>query len=224
MDDVDIHPPQTDAVLTRGTLVVARMAFALLGFSALVTEIATLVARGRFVPANFFSYFTIESNIMAVIILLVGSIAAATGFTSRWLDVVRGAVTLYMTTVLLLFVVLLSNRPADELTAVPWDNTVLHYVMPIAILLDWLLIGPAAAVPFRQALLWLVVPLAYAAYTLVRGALVGFYPYQFFDPAVNGYSGVLLTCLVIGLCLVLLTFLVAAGPGWIARARRGGRP
>ena len=153
MEALDQHRPRTEALLARGPLVVARMAFALLGFSAIVTEIATLVARGRFVPANFFSYFTIESNAMAVVSLLVGSVAAATGFTSRRLDVVRGAVALYMTTVVLVFAVLLSNRPADELTAVPWDNTVLHYVMPVAVLLDWLLSERAAAVRFRQALL-----------------------------------------------------------------------
>lgn len=219
MEDVDVHPPLTGTVLARRPLVVARMAFALLGFSALVTEVATLVARGRFVPANFFSFFTVESNMMAVGTLLVGSIAAATGFTSRRLDVVRGAVALYMTAVLLLFVVLLSNRPANELTAVPWDNTVLHYIMPVAVLLDWLLSGRAVAVGFRQALPWLAVPLAYAVYTLVRGSLVGFYPYPFFNPSLHGYPGVLLTCLAIGLFLTALTFVVAAGPGWVRRAR-----
>ncbi len=218
---LDQDLPRTEAVLARGPLVVARMAFALLGFSAIVTEIATLVARGRFVPANFFSYFTIESNAMAVVSLLVGSVAAATGFTSRRLDVVRGAVALYMTAVGLLFAVLLSNRPANELTAVPWDNLVLHYIMPIAVLLDWLLSERAAAVRFRQALLWLAVPMAYAVYTLVRGPLANFYPYPFMDPILNGYPAVLLTCLVIGVVLGALAFVVAAGPGWVRSATRG---
>jgi hypothetical protein len=55
VDVVEKYQPRTGALLARGPLVVSRMVFALLGFSALVTEIATLVARGRFVPANFFS-------------------------------------------------------------------------------------------------------------------------------------------------------------------------
>lgn len=221
MESVEQYQPRTGALLGRGPLVVGRMVFALLGFSALVTEVATLVARGRFMPANFFSYFTVESNVMAVVSLVVGSIAAATGFTSRRLDVARGAVALYMTTVVLVFVVLLSNRPADELTAVPWDNTVLHYIMPVVVLLDWLLSGRAAAVGYRLALLWLAVPLVYAVYTLVRGPLSGFYPYPFMDPALHGYSGVLLTCLVLGVVLAVLAVVVAAGPRWVRPARPG---
>lgn len=46
VEELDERSPRTNALLARGPLVVARMAFALLGFSALVTEIATLVARG----------------------------------------------------------------------------------------------------------------------------------------------------------------------------------
>lgn len=200
---------------------VARTAFALLGFSAIVTEIATLGARGRFVPANFFSYFTIESNTLAVISLLVGGTAAAAGLTNRRLDVARGAVALYMTAVALVFIVLLSDRPASELTAVPWDNTVLHYLMPVVVLLDWLLSGRAAAVPFRQALLWLAVPLAYVVYSLVRGSVVDWYPYPFLNPTVHGYPGVLVTCVVLGLVLIVLTWLIATAPGWVRPARRG---
>ncbi len=211
---------RTQVMRGPGPVVVTRMAFALLGFSALVTEVATLVDRGRFVPANFFSYFTVEFNIMAVLSLLAGSIAAATGFTSRRLDVIRGAVALYMTTVVLVFVVLLSHRPADELTAVPWDNTVLHYVMPVAVLLDWLLSGRAAAVGRRQALLWLAAPLAYAVYTLVRGPLANFYPYPFMDPALNGYPTVLFTCAVLGLIVAALAVVIGAAPGWVRPTRQ----
>ena len=219
MEGLEQDQPATGALLGRVPLVVGRIVFALLGFSALVTEVATLVARGRFVPANFFSYFTVESNVMAVVSLVVGSIAAASGFTSRRLDVARGAVALYMTTVVLVFVVLLSNRPVDELTAVPWDNTVLHYIMPIVVLVDWLLSGRAAAVGYRLALLWLAVPLVYAVYTLIRGPLSGFYPYPFMDPALHGYPGVLLTCVVLGVVLAVLAVAVGAGPRWIRPAR-----
>lgn len=219
MDDVDGPAHQARGLRARWPLVVARTMFALLGFSAIVTEIATLVARGRFVPGNFFSYFTVESNTLAVLSLLAGGAAAAAGLTSRRLDIARGAVALYMSTVALVFIVLLSNRPTAELTAVPWDNTVLHYLMPVVVVLDWLLSGRAAAVRFRQALLWLAVPLAYVVYSLVRGSIVGWYPYAFLNPTVHGYPGVLFTCVVLGLVLVVLTCLIAAGPRWVRPAR-----
>jgi hypothetical protein len=55
----------------RHCLIAAEVLFALLGFSALVTEIATLVAKGRFNAGDFFSYFTVEANTLTVISLLV---------------------------------------------------------------------------------------------------------------------------------------------------------
>jgi hypothetical protein len=54
--------PAVEAVQASIYLVAVKMAFALLGFSALVTEVATLVARHRFAAGNFFSYFTVEAN------------------------------------------------------------------------------------------------------------------------------------------------------------------
>jgi hypothetical protein len=203
----------------RSSLVTVRLALAFLGFSAVVTEIATLVARGVFVPANFFSYFTIESNVLAVASLVLGALAAATRTRSTGLEVFRGAVALYMTTVALVFIVLLSNRPANELTAVPWDNTVLHYLMPAAVLLDWVLSGRSAAVPYRRALLWLAVPAAYLVYSLVRGRVVGWYPYPFLDPATAGYAGVALTSAVVAAVLAAVTWVVARAPGWVPGTR-----
>ena len=41
-----------------------KLAIGQLGLSAIVTEIVVLINRGRFNPVNFFSYFTIESNIL----------------------------------------------------------------------------------------------------------------------------------------------------------------
>lgn len=57
--------------------------------------------------------------------------------------------------------------------------------------------------------MWLSFPLAYIAYTLVRGAVVNWYPYFFVNPHhPAGYFGVAGGCLAIGagiLGLILLT-------------------
>lgn len=198
----------------------AKVLFAFLGFSALVTEIATLVAQNRFVAGDFFSYFTVESNTLAVISLVLSGFAAATGRGSRGLEIYRGAVAFFMTTVILIFIVLLSGYPASELTAVPWDNTVLHYVMPIAVILDWLLVNRRDRIPLRTALTWLLVPLAYLVYSLLRGAAVGWYPYPFMNPSEHGYLGVAVTSVVIAVVLVPIAGVVAAAPRWIPVADR----
>ena len=196
-------------------LVPLRILFAFLGFSALVTEVATLVAQHRFDAGDFFSYFTVEANTLVLFSLVLAAFALATRRTSPGLDFYRGAVALYMTTVILIFIVLLSGYPSSDLTAVPWDNTVLHYIMPIVVMLDWLVAGTAFA--FRRAVVWLVVPLAYLAYSLIRGAIVGWYPYPFMNPSTHGYVGVAVTSVIIAIILAAITWLVATAPRWVAR-------
>jgi hypothetical protein len=196
-------------------IIAVKTLLAFLGFSAIVTEIATLVSVHHFVGGNFFSYFTVESNALAVISLVFSSIALAAGRTSERLEFFRGAVTLYMTTTILIFIVLLSGYPASELTAVPWDNTVLHYIMPLVIIVDWLVVNRRRAIQYRRALLWLSYPLLYLVYSLIRGPIVGWYPYPFMDASLHGYLPVVLTSVVIAVVLAAITAVIAGAPAWV---------
>lgn len=195
-----------------------RVLLALIGFSAVVTEVVTLLQRGHFVAANFFSFFTIESNLLACAVLLASAIAPA---RSRRLDLLRGASTVFMVTVFVVFAVLLAGLEASVLTAVPWDNTVLHQIVPVAVLVDWLLEPPSQRIGMRDAVWWLAVPIIYLAYSLVRGALVGWYPYPFLDPDRTGYGRVALVSLSIALFVVAVAWLVTRVR---PRSTRGTRP
>jgi hypothetical protein len=176
-----------------------KLFFGLLGLSAIVTEIVVLISRGYFDPANFFSYFTIQSNLIAAVVLLKGS----AGGHGRQFALFRGAVTLYMVMTGVVFALLLSGLKDISFTAVPWDNVVLHYIMPVAVLLDWLLDTPKIKLTWRRALAWLAFPLVYVVYTLIRGPIAGWYPYPFLNPEVNGYVG------VIAISLGIVTFAMA---------------
>jgi hypothetical protein len=186
----------------------ARVLLALLGFSAVVTEAATLVERDRFQPVNFLSYFTVEGNLIAIVALLASATAVR---RSRRLDLFRGASTVYMLTIFLVFAGLLSGLDG-ELTAVPWDNTVLHHLMPIAVAADWVLEPPRWRLPFRTALVWLALPAAYVVWTLLRGPIAHWYPYPFMNPAHGGYGQVALTCLGITVLVVALTWVATRFP------------
>lgn len=185
-----------------------KLVFGLLGLSALVTEVATLVERGTFDPANFFSYFTIENNMLAVATLLLSALAVAHG-VNRKLDSLRRAVTVYILVVGLGFWLLLSGQKDVAFTAVPWDNIVLHYIMPLAMAGDLLLDRPARRQSFQSMLPWLVFPVAYVTYTLVRGPLAEWYPYSFLDPTDKGYGAVALT--VAGILVLTLALMWAVG-------------
>jgi hypothetical protein len=170
-------------------LVGYRLLFGLLGLSAIITEITTLVGRDRFSPANFFSYFTVETNIVVAVVLLLSAAATVLGKNAK-LDALRSAVAAYILIVGVGFSVLLAGLENAEFTAVPWDNIVLHYIMPVAVLIDLIIDRPTRGQPFKQALIWLLFPVAYIAYSLIRGANVGWYPYPFLNPNLKGYGTV----------------------------------
>lgn len=185
-------------------LILYKIFFALLGFSAIVTEIATIVERGNFNPINFFSFFTIQTNSLVFITLLISGIAVAAGKNKK-LDVLRSATTVYALIVGIGFSLLLSGLEGIRLTAVPWDNTVLHYIIPVAMLGDFLINRPTRHIPFKKGLMWLLFPIVYVAYSLIRGAITGWYPYPFLNPAVQSYASIFVTFLeLLVLSLVLI--------------------
>jgi hypothetical protein len=189
-------------------LVPLKILFGLLGLSAVTTEIVTLVDLGKFNPANFFSFFTVESNLFAAVILIISAVLMLKNKSLKQFDLIRGAATLYMVTTGIVFSILLAGIENSTLTAVPWDNTVLHYIMPIVLLVDWIIDAPEHRLMFKRALVWLVYPLAYVTYSLIRGAFVNWYPYPFLNPETNGYIGVLVTGLGITVTVLLLTLIL----------------
>lgn len=169
------------------------MAVFLLVLSA---EVYLVVVLGdRFRPADHFSYFTVLSNVFAAVVALLGVFNPVSAQ-------IRGAAVLYMGTTGIVYWLLL--RGIDVQTPA-YANWVLHTIVPILVVAEWLL----APERTRRAWLWLSFPLAYLVYTLVRGPIVGWYPYPFMDPRTNGYGAVFLNCLVVTVVFVALAFAVS---------------
>jgi hypothetical protein len=202
-------------------LVGYKLFFALLGFSALITEVVVLAERGTFNPVNFFSFFTIESNIVAVAALLIGAMYAAAG-QSHKIDLFRGAATTYILIVGLGFSFLLAGLEDTAFTAVPWDNVVLHYLMPLALIVDFIIDRPKQPITFKAAIWWLLFPVAYLIYSLTRGYFTGWYPYPFLNVEANGYQYVItgiLGIVVIGLLVTGVVTLVSGTKRFKKNAR-----
>ncbi len=195
-----------------------RLFFGLLGFSAVVTEAATVQARGKAPLLNVFSYFTIESNLWAAAILLLSASAVAPALPGRLLALLRGTATLYMATTGIVFAVLLAGIEGVAFTAVPWDNIVLHYIMPVAVTVDWFGDLPTHRLTFGRAAVWFVFPLAYVVYSLIRGPGVEWYPYPFLDPRTHGYSGVAGTSVALAVAVAVFIWVLTRFTG---RTRSG---
>ncbi|MDX2776072.1 Pr6Pr family membrane protein [Streptomyces caniscabiei] len=188
--------------MNKNTLVsYGRIFFGILVIVAIITQLADGLQQERDI-INFFSFFTIQSNILAALILItvgIGALAKKKG--SPQFAFLRGAATLYMIMTGIIFALFLSGLQQALQTTIPWVNTVLHYIMPVVMLLDWLLYPPAQRVPFKKALWWLAYPLAYLVYSWGRGAFTHWYPYPFLNPDVNGWPIVLGTCAFIGVII-----------------------
>lgn len=187
--------------------IIYKIFFALLGFSSLITEIAVLAERGTFNAVNFFSYFTVLSNVIISVSFLVSALATARGSTKK-IDAFRIAATIYILVVGLGFAALLSGLEGVQFTVVPWNNIVLHYIVPIAAALD-LVIDKPMKKRFVSLLPWLAFPVLYAVYTMIRGAITGWYPYPFLNPAPNGYGSVALGIGGIVAIALIVTFVVS---------------
>ncbi|MDO9380597.1 MAG: Pr6Pr family membrane protein [Nocardioidaceae bacterium] len=185
---------------------VARLAFAALAVAALVTCYLDSRDAPGFTVGNFWGYFTNLSNLLTVVVLAAGALVAP---RSARMDAVRGAVAFCMAVTGLVFAVLLRDVGVGVLA--PWVNTVVHQVMPVVMVADFLVSRRARPIEVRAALTWLALPLVYLVYTLVRGPLADdFYPYPFVDVATRGYGPVLATSLVLLLGGALLAVGLAA--------------
>ncbi len=178
-------------------LSVARLGFASLAIVAMTYQFAT-TADSAFRKANFFSFFTIQSNIIGVAALFA-LVLVPRARRSPTFDAARGAAVLYMAITGVVFALLLSGLQEELQTTIPWVDFVVHKLMPIVLVADWLVDPPRHRLPRWTVLIWLSYPLAWLGYTLVRGETVDWYPYPFVDVTKLGYDGVLARSVVLAL-------------------------
>lgn len=187
-----------------------RFGFALLTLAAIVYQFSVGTRRVDFVPANFFSFFTIQSNMIAAgLFLYLALRPQSDAESSEGMDLLRGAAVAFMTTTFIVYGLLLSGYEDALQTSEPWVNTVLHKLFPLVVIVDWLIDRPDSRISFQRALIWAAYPLLYLVYSLTRGPLVDWYPYPFLDPELGGgYPGVAATSVAIAIGFVVVTWLI----------------
>ncbi len=211
-----------EASPARRTWGILRVLVGLLVLAAIATQVTTELLNNSFAPGEYFSYFTIESSMMNVVVLVVGgTIANRRQRDTELFASVRVAVLSYAVVTALVYNVLLRNLPGDGGFEPPrWCNEVMHVWVPIFILVDWIFAQGRGTVPWNR--LWLVVsyPLAWLAFTMTRGAITGWYPYPFLKPdGPGGVGGVLVY--VLGIAAFILAIASAAiGFARLGSARR----
>ena len=156
----------------------------------------------------FFTFFTILTNLMLVLIYL--SELAAWRWLGWWRSpVTRGMMAGSMTLVMGLyhFVLAATWAPAGLFLVA---DTILHYVTPAFFIVWWLIFQPKGALRLGD-IPWMILPPAiWLAWAMARGAVVTEYPYPILEAHNLGYAAVALNIAVI---LVILIVLFAAVVG-----------
>ncbi len=180
--------------------VVLRLAGTVAITAAVVVQLAQSYAvwTGKGLPhpenlfINFFSYFTIDSNVAAAIVFLIGAVVLLRKREDpHWFGVLRGCVTAYMAVTGIVYNMLLRGVNVSEGATVPWSNEILHVVGPLLIVVDWLF--APGRIRLDWTTIWWVVsfPIVWAVYSMIRGPLAydyvagkrTWYPYPFLDPS-----------------------------------------
>lgn len=158
------------------------------------------------------TYFTIWSNITVAVVLTV--LVARPELFARP-DLVGGVWrALRLDSVLMITITgIVYNLLLAEGGKSGWDlvnNTLVHVLTPLLTVLVWLVAGPRGPLSLRVVAGAMVLPLVWAAYALIRGAVVGAYPYPFLDVSAKGLGPVLAFVAVIVVVAVVLALVLVA--------------
>lgn len=90
-------------------------------------------------------------------------------------------------------------------------NTIVHYVVPVLMVLGRIVFGPRPRVDWRSLAWSLLFRAAWLVYTLARGAIWSWYPYPypFLDVTTHGYGRVVLNAAIVTVVLGIVAGLFA---------------
>jgi hypothetical protein len=194
-------------------IVATRVWYALLATVASVTIVGEIVLTAQQDQdwANFFSTFSMQSELLVLamaVVLLLHPTSAGTG-----VQILRLAVLVGITVSGSVYGWLIA--PHDHLSpAWMFFESLLHYVSPVLAIVGFLFVGPRVAFS-RKHLLFILWPIAWLAYTLIRAAVshpdykrddgtFSRYPYDFLDVDLHGWTHIIINIVALTILFLLL--------------------
>jgi hypothetical protein len=173
---------------------------------------------------DFFSFFTIETNLLVALALTIFCARPqAEQFLTR--PSVNSALVVYIIIVGVVYAVLLRNLWHPHGVQLLADM-VLHDAIPFLYPFYWLVFLPKGSLRWSDPAWWLVFPVLYFQYSMLRGAAFGIYLYPFFDVAQLGFARVSMNAIVLlavffGLGVIVTAIDHALASGESGRSRLG---
>jgi len=164
-----------------------RISVGLFVLAALVQKTfdATLPGNDVDVP-QLYSEFTVQGNLALGLVLIVSGVRQRARLP-HWWDHLFGALVLYLVMTGIIYVVLVAP-PGEPWWSwdLYWPQMVHHRLAPLVTALDWLLVTRTVRGAWWRPLAWLGYPVAFLAFSWIRGGLDGWYVYDFLDPTLDG--------------------------------------
>lgn len=153
---------------------------------------------------DHFSYFTVLSNMLAAVIFTM--LAINPKRTSALFRVLRLDAVIMMIVTGIIYNVLLNTGGHEGWDF--WSNGIQHIFGPILVFVVFVISGPRGWITSSTIFASLVLPILWLAYSLLRGSVIGAYPYGFLDVNANGLTSVLLFVLQIVIFAIILGYLL----------------
>ncbi len=218
----------------RAVFIVVRVAGVVAGIAAIVGQLITTwnfwttsgISDKSSLFVNFFSFFTILSNVGAIVVFAIGAVCLVRNEGDpRWFALLRVSVTSYMVVTFIVYNLLLRGIELPQGTTLEWSNEVLHVVAPLLIILDWFFAPGRRRLDWKDLRVIVAFPIVWVVYTLIRGPLAynelahkaTWYPYPFLDPSLSaeGYFSVAFYVILIAAVIIG----VGAGAIRVSRTR-----
>ena len=165
----------------------------------------------------FFTFYTILTNIMLVLIYL-SEVAEW-----RWLSWWRSTVTRGMMSGAIALVGIFNHlllAQLQDLTGLrSLADTILHYLTPTWFVLWWLLFQPKQRLKLADIPVMLLPTLIWLVWAMARGAVVSEYPYPILDAVKLGYGQVAINCVFVFVGLLLIYLVVIGLDRVLGRAK-----
>lgn len=169
---------------------------------------------------DFYVYYTNLSNYICI-----GFMFASLFFTMKKANKKEdGPVTLapafkFMSMIMIMVTFLVYNiLLAKDKSVVEYftsiNNLIMHLILPILFILDWVLFYEHGKTEWHYPLLSLIMPLVYVAFILIRGAIINHdtatlvYPYFFLNVDELGWGGFFMWLSILILAFVVIGYLI----------------
>lgn len=182
-------------IRSKATSVLWKIAIAVCAFIGIGLQIG--IFRGD-LQMSILRYFTNLSNLLCMLYFLIDAIfllrRRKNGGARSWCFPLKGVAMMGVTVTWLVAHFMLGDF--DMGASMRVSVRLVHYVVPIMTILDWLLFDEKGRMNATSPLLWSIFPLSYFAVIMLLAALTPgtpFYPYPFINVSALGLKRVLTT-------------------------------